>query len=818
MIPTSPALPVPNPADLERQIRGINQSMTGYRWEQSTPEQRFTAAATALRATLIEQMMATTARHEAAAAKSLCYVSIEFLLGRLFTNNLINLGLRDAFEAGLARLGLDLSAVSGAEPDPSLGNGGLGRLAACFLDSLATHDLPALGYGINYEFGLFRQTFERGYQRELPDPWWHDYSPWGIVHRNEACPVQLYGRVEERRASDGRRVPTWVGWDVMYGVPTDIPIVGYGGRTVNALRLFAARASDEFDIQLFNDGDYIQAVKRKIETETVTKVLYPSDIVASGRELRLQQEYFLVACTARDIFRRHLAAGRRWDDFPTHFAIQLNDTHPALMVAELMRLFVDEQDLPWDEAWELTVASLGYTNHTLMPEALETWSVDLLGRVLPRHLQIIFDINQRLIDRIQHRWPGDVDRVRRMSLVNEHNGRAVRMAHLAIVGSHSVNGVAALHSELVKTRLVPDFFELWPERFNNKTNGVTPRRWLLAANPPLATLLNDTVGDGWVTKLSKLRAFEPFADDAGVRQRLRDIKLANKQRLAQTIRRTVGLDIDPTAMFDVQAKRIHEYKRQLLNALHVIAQYLEVVEDGRDLPVPKVYVFAGKAAPRYTQAKLIIKLINSIGQTIARDPRVRGQLAVAFVPDYRVTVAERIIPAADLSEQISTAGTEASGTGNMKFAMNGALTIGTLDGANIEILEEVGPENLFIFGLTAEEVASHLAGGTYDPWSVYESDRTIRRVVETLGSDLFCPDEPGLFRPLRDSLLSRGERYFHLADFGGYAEAHRRASDAYLDQDEWSRRCALTISRMGRFSSDRTIAEYARDIWGISRV
>jgi starch phosphorylase len=629
--------------------------------------------------------------------------------------------------------------------------------------------------------------------------------------------VPLYGRIEHAEDADGGYNPLWLDWKVIVGVPSDMPIVGHGGRTVNALRLFSARASEEFDMQIFNGGDYVHAIQDKIASETVSKVLYPSDSVDQGRELRLTQEYFLVACALRDIVRKYRRSHATFEQFPEAVAIQLNDTHPALAVPELMRMLVDEQAMPWDEAWSITVRTFGYTNHTLLPEALEKWPVALMERVLPRHLQIIYEINRRFLDAVIEAAPGDDDLVRNVSLIEENGERHVRMANLSIVGSHSINGVAAMHSELVKTDLVPDFYRLWPERFGNKTNGITPRRWMLKANPELASLVSATIGDRWPAHLDELRTLEAHAADPAFLDRFHAIKRANKVRLARVIRDTTQIVVDPESMFDVQAKRIHEYKRQLLNAMHIVHLYLSIVEDGATLPGPRTFVFAGKAAPGYLIAKLIIRLINGIAQVVNADPRANGQIRVAFLPDYRVSLAEVIIPAADLSEQISTAGKEASGTGNMKFALNGALTMGTLDGANVEILQEVGPENIYIFGLKVEEVAALRAVG-YEPRTWCATHPSVARVLEAIGSGRFSRGDAALFRPVLDRLLYHGDEYMHLADFDPYLAAQREAGRDFMDTVQWTRRTLLNTARVGFFSSDRTIAEYARDIWNVKAV
>jgi len=781
---------------------------------QLTKADWYRVTAMVVRDLLVEKMLATEGRFERRNAKKVFYLSVEFLIGRSLENNLYNLGLIEVCREFLANSGFDLQLLFDYEPDAALGNGGLGRLAACFLDSLATLDMPGYGYGINYEYGLFRQELREGHQIELPDAWQRETSQWLVERPEESCLIPVYGRIEHRIDNHGEYKPTWVDWRMVSGVPSDLPIVGYGGRTVNYVRLYSARSSSEFDMQIFNAGDYMKAVEQKMVSETISKVLYPSDSVQAGRELRLLQEYFFVACAIRDIIRGFLRGGQDLADFPDKVAIQLNDTHPALAVAELMRLFVDEFDLKWEIAWGITRATIAYTNHTLMPEALERWPIGLMERVVPRHLQIIGEINRRFLSEAEIVWPDDPERTRRIAIIEEGHDGQVRMAHLAIVGSHSINGVSKLHSELVKTRLVPDFHQLWPERFSNKTNGVTQRRWLLMANPGLADLLDESVGPGWVKDLDQLTGIEPRADDAEFQARFQAIKRANKERLARTINRIAQVDVDPAAIFDVQAKRIHEYKRQLLMALGIIDQYLSLVEDGIEPAAPRAYIMAGKAAPGYWAAKMIIKLINNLGTVINRDARTRGMIKVAFLPDYRVSLAEKIIPAADVSEQISTAGMEASGTGNMKFAMNGALTIGTLDGANIEIQEAVGADNIFIFGLTANQIAEMVAAREYHPTEYYEADPRLKRVLDELASDRFCPEEPGLFRWIRDVLLNRDD-YFLLADFAPYIETQAEISRQYTEPALWTRKAILNVARIGTFSSDRTVREYGREIWGV---
>jgi glycogen phosphorylase len=775
----------------------------------------YRATAMVVRDMLVEKMLATEARVDRRNAKKIFYLSLEFLIGRSLENNLYNLGIIDVCRDYLAEAGFDLQLLFDYEPDAALGNGGLGRLAACFLDSLATLDLPGYGYGINYEYGLFRQEIRDGHQVERPDAWQQETSPWLIERPEDTCLIPVYGRIEHRIDRDGEYRPTWVDWRMLAGVPSDLPIVGYGGRTVNYVRLYSARSSSEFDMQIFNTGDYLKAVEQKMVSETISKVLYPSDSVQAGRELRLLQEYFFVACAARDIVRGFRRGGQDLHEFPSKVAIQLNDTHPALAIAELMRLFVDEYELKWEVAWEITRGAVGYTNHTLLPEALERWPIGLMEQVVPRHLQIINEINRRFLSEAAKVWPDDPDRARQVSIIEEGHEGQVRMAHLAIVGSHSINGVSKLHSELVKTRLVPDFYELWPERFSNKTNGVTQRRWLLMANPGLAALLDETIGPTWATDLEQLKGIESHADDAEFQARFRAIKRANKERLARTINRVAFVDIDPAAIFDVQAKRIHEYKRQLLMALGIVHQYLTLVEDGIEPPAPRAYIMAGKAAPGYWAAKMLIKLINSLGQVINRDSRTRGLIKVAFLPDYRVSLAEKIIPAADVSEQISTAGMEASGTGNMKFAMNGALTIGTLDGANIEIRDAVGADNIFIFGLTAGQIAEMVSGRDYHPVEYYNADPRLKRVLDELASDRFCPDEPDLFRWIRDVLLNR-DNYFLLADFAPYIDTQGTIAREFVQPPVWTRKAILNVARIGTFSSDRTISEYSREIWHVS--
>ena len=764
---------------------------------------------------LVEKMVATEARFDRFGEKKLYYLSLEYLIGRSLENNLFNLGIFDACREFLAENGIELELLFDEETDAGLGNGGLGRLAACFLDSMATLGMPGYAYGINYEFGLFRQQIKDGYQVEQPDNWRREISPWLIARPEEACVIPVYGRIEPRIDRAGEYRPLWIDYQVIVGIPSDLPITGFKSRSVNHVRLFAASASNEFDIHIFNSGDYVKAVEQKMLTEAVSKVLYPSDAAKSGRELRLLQEYFFVACAIRDITRSFFARGEDIHDFPSKVAIQLNDTHPTLAIAELMRIFVDRYDLPWDLAWEITRETVAYTNHTLMPEALERWPVELLRRLVPRHLEIIYEINRRFLAEAIFISSDGPDASRKISIIEDGYEPQVRMAHLAIVGSHSVNGVSKLHSELIKTHLVPELYSLWPQRFSNKTNGVTQRRWLLMANPGLARLLDETIGTGWRVDLEQTRELERFADDQEFQRRFAAVKRANKERLATIVHRIGGIDIDPASILDVQAKRIHEYKRQLLMILGIVHEYLALVEESVEPATPRTYLFAGKAAPGYHAAKTIIKLINNLAGVINNDARTHGLIKVVFVPDYRVSLAEKIIPAADVSEQISTAGTEASGTGNMKFAMNGALTVGTLDGANIEIREAVGTDNIFVFGLTASAIGQMRTERSYSPREYYANQPALRRVLDALASDLFCPREPDLFRLIADNLLDRDD-YFVAADFASYLDTQQLIAGEYVQPALWARKAILNVARIGRFSSDRTVAEYAREIWHLT--
>jgi starch phosphorylase len=782
----------------------------------ATEMDRYFAVAHAVRDRMMRRWIETQQSYYKVDAKRVYYLSLEFLMGKALENNLLNLGLYDNMRAALKDLGLELGDMLAQEPDAGLGNGGLGRLAACFLDSLATLSYPAYGYGIRYEFGIFEQAIRNGYQVELPEEWLKFGNAWEVARPEYVVPVAFYGRTEHGTDERGRYRVRWTDARHVLGMPYDTPIAGYRNGTVNTLRLWRARAHQELDLADFNAGDYLAAVADKDVSEIISKVLYPNDLTVMGKELRLQQQYFFVCCSIHDIINRHLKVHEGFESFPDKVAIQLNDTHPAIAIAELMRVLVDEQGMAWDDAWEICEATFGYTNHTLMPEALERWSVDLFGRVLPRHLEIVFEVNRRFLEGVRRGGRADEPAIARMSLIEEGPVKQVRMANLAVIGSHSVNGVAALHTELLKKELFHDFHQLWPEKFNNKTNGVTPRRWLLQANQPLAGAITEVIGPDWVTDASRLRGLEPLAEDAGFRRLFRRVKRDNKERLAAIVKAENGITLDLESMFDVQVKRIHEYKRQLLAVLRVAWEVLRMKEDKGYDPYPRSYLFGGKAAPGYAMAKWIVKLINSVGDVANRDPDVRGRIAVAFLRNYRVSLAERIFPAADLSEQISTAGKEASGTGNMKFTMNGALTIGTLDGANVEIREEVGPESFFLFGLTVEQVSAMRRHG-YDPREYYRSDPRLRRVVDALGGAMFSPEEPGLFRPIVDSLLS-ADPYFVLADFAAYCACQDEVEKAYRDPERWTRMAIRNVARSGKFSSDRTIHEYAEQIWGVDPV
>lgn len=780
----------------------------------NTDSTRYTALALAIRDRIIHQWHQSRETQRKAGVKRVYYLSLEFLMGRAMTNNVINLGLEQEVKAALSDLGYSYEELADIEPDAGLGNGGLGRLAACFLDSLATLDIPSYGYGIRYNYGIFKQQVRNGWQTEQPDNWLRHGNPWEIAREDITCTVGFGGEVKVIREG-GRDQYKWLCADQVQGVAYDMPIIGYGGRSVNTLRLWSAKATEEFDFQEFNEGDYVEAVRSKILAENLSQVLYPNDTLYMGKELRLKQQYFFVACSLADIVRRFKRQSAPWSTFPDFAAIQLNDTHPSLSIPELMRILLDIEHLEWEEAWDITVRSMGYTNHTLMPEALEKWPMPMLESILPRHLQIIFEINHRFLQHAVSFFPLHPEVIQRLSVVEESTPKQIRMANLSIIGSHSTNGVAQLHSRLLTERMFPDFAVVFPDRFNNKTNGITQRRWLLDANPLLAAKISEAIGDGWITDYERIRDLEPFADDAAFRSDFLTIKQKAKDHAVAFLKKDCGIAINPNTMFDVQVKRIHEYKRQLLNALNIILLY-QRIKEGRiqDFP-PTSFLFGGKAAPGYVNAKLIIKLINNIARTINNDTSVRGLLSVHFLPNYRVTMAEHLIPATDLSEQISTAGFEASGTGNMKFMCNGALTIGTMDGATVEMAEEVGREHMFIFGHSADEIERMRA--QYDPYEWVTRDPEIRKTMDLFLSGYFNVMEPNIFDPLRQSLLNE-DRYFHFADLRSYADAHDEATFLYANnRDIWARKAILNIAASGKFSSDRTIMEYANDIWKTRR-
>jgi starch phosphorylase len=737
---------------------------------------------------------------------------MEFLTGRLLSNSLMNLGLYDTYRQALSDLELAMTDIGDTEPDAALGNGGLGRLAACILDSMATLSLPGYGYGIRYEYGLFFQRIENGAQMEHPDPWLRFGNPWELRRPEVFYPVRFGGRVIQFADEHGRPRVEWIDAEEVMALASDTPVPGFGTSTVNNMRLWTAKASRDFNLRYFNEGNYIKAVEEKTESENLSKVLYPDDTTNVGRELRFKQQYFFVSASLQDILRRFRTDHTDWRQLPDAVAIQLNDTHPSIAVAELMRLLVDKHAVEWEEAWDITRLVFGYTNHTLMPEALETWPVAMFERILPRHLHIIYEINRRFLEEVARRDPGDVDRLRRMSLIDEHGEKRVRMAHLAMVGSHRVNGVSELHTDLMRRTIFADFHWLWPEQIVNITNGVTPRRWLQHANPSLAALITERIGPSWTRDLGELRALSPAADDPSFRAAFRRIKQANKARLAEHIWQQLDIQVDPTSLFDVQVKRVHEYKRQLLNVLHVIARYNRI-RDGHDV-VPRTVIFSGKAAPGYWMAKQIIRLIHGVADVVNHDPAVGSRLKVVFVPNYSVSTAERIIPACDLSEQISTAGTEASGTGNMKLSLNGALTIGTLDGANVEMRREIGADHFFIFGMTTAEVAARRAAGD-DPAAVYAAEPELAWALDMVASGCFSPAARDTFTPIVETLL-RSDHYLVLADFAAYVACQERVDALYRQPDEWDRAAILNVAGMGAFSSDRTVLDYARQVWGVA--
>ena len=775
---------------------------------QVTLRERFEAVAQSVRDILSQRWIRTEQTYDRENPKRVYYLSIEFLLGRSLANNVENLLLDPIAKQLIREKNLDWLGLLEQEPDAGLGNGGLGRLAACFLDSMATMQLPAMGYGLRYEYGMFKQSIKDGWQQEHPDHWLRRPDPWQVLRPQENVEVKLNcsfniagGKLHAEVGKPSR----------LFGIPRDLPIVGYGGRTINSLRLWVAAVPDYFDFQEFSHGDFVGALAEKLAAETLTRVLYPDDSTSRGQALRFVQEYFLVACSLADIVRRFRRGNADWRALPEKVAIQLNDTHPTMAVAELMRILLDDAKLGWDEAWDLTRRTLAYTNHTLLPEALEKWPVEWFEKVIPRHLEIIFEINRRLLDDVRTRFPDNEGRAARVSLIEEGANKHVRMANLAIVGSHSTNGVAAIHSELLRTTTVKDLAEVFPERFNNKTNGVTPRRWLLLANPALARTITDAIGDGWITDLSQLSKLKPLAGDKSFRGSFRAATRETKSHFAKGLKSTSGETVDPDTIFDCQIKRIHEYKRQLLNALRIVVLYNRLRDNPGHEMAPRTFFFAGKAAPAYHLAKLIIKFINNLAGTIDGDPAMRGRLKVVFLPEYNVSLAERLIPASDVSNQISTAGFEASGTSNMKFMMNGALTIGTRDGATIEMAQEAGEENFFLFGLTAQQVAD--SRNWYNPHWHYDNEPETRAALDLIFSDHFSRHEPGIFEPLRDTLLTHGDYYMHLADLKSYLEADRRLVELYGNPEEWARKAILNVAGSGKFSSDRTIAQYAGEIW-----
>ena len=781
----------------------------------ATDRDWFYAAAAVVRERLIERWMETMRSYYVEDRKRVYYLSMEFLMGRTMTNSMLNICAENEFRealAALAEIGLKPGNIAEMEPDAALGNGGLGRLAACFLDSMATMGVPGYGYGIRYEYGMFHQGIENGQQVEHPDNWLRYGNPWEFPRPEVLYQVKFHGRVVDYADEHGHKNYQWVDTDDVMAMAYDYPIPGYDTGTVNNMRLWAAKSSRDFDLKYFNEGNYIAAVEDKNDSENLSKVLYPDDTTEMGRELRLKQQFFFVSASLQDMLYRYSKSGTALDGLPDKVAIQLNDTHPSIAVAELMRILIDQHHFEWGRAWDITTRTFAYTNHTLMPEALETWPVPLFERVLPRHLQIIYEINHRFLKDVMHHYPGDPELWQRMSLIDEAKGKRIRMAHLAIVGSHKVNGVAAIHTRLMKETIFADFHRLWPDKIVNMTNGVTPRRWLNQANPALSALITRHIGRGWIKELDQLRQLAPLAADAAFRDAFVRVKRDNKVRLAQVIRQRLAIRVDPDSLFDVQIKRIHEYKRQLLNVLHVITLYNRL-RAGADAP-PRTVIFGGKAAPGYRMAKLVIRLINDVADIVNNDPLVRGLLKVVFIPNYDVSNAEIIIPAADLSQQISTAGTEASGTGNMKLALNGALTIGTLDGANVEIRNEVGPENIFIFGLTADEVAQTYAAG-YNPWLHYDGNAELKQTLDMLRDGFFSPEQRDRYKPVFDALTYHGDHYLLLADYASYIACQEQVGQLYRDPLAWSQKAILNVAGMGQFSSDRTIGQYAKTIWNV---
>ncbi|MFW5808478.1 MAG: glycogen/starch/alpha-glucan phosphorylase [Spirochaetota bacterium] len=783
----------------------------------ATDRDVFESLALTTRDRLIERWIHTQQTYYNEDVKRVYYLSMEFLVGRTLGNSLINLDMMKQTTKAVSDIGYTLEQLREIEFDAGLGNGGLGRLAACFLDSMATIGYPAYGYGIRYEYGIFKQKIIDGYQAELPDNWLRYGNPWEMKRPELLFPIKLYGNVEYVPDSENTAVKKWVNYQIVNAMAFDTPVPGYNNNTVNTMRLWSSKAPREFDFEHFNEGDYVKAVSDKENTEAISKVLYPNDNTIQGKELRLKQEYLLVSASLQDIIRRFKKFHSDFRTFPEKVAIQLNDTHPALAIPELMRILQDEERLAWDDAWEVTVNTFGYTNHTVLPEALEKWPVDLIKRVLPRHLEIIYNINMKFLELIKQKYPNDVKRVAQMSIVEEGETKNIRMANLSIVGSHSVNGVAALHTDILKKDFFRYFYELWPERFNNKTNGITQRRWLKLCNPALSNLVTEKTGDSWITNLYDIRKIEEYVNDQDFRERFMQAKRENKKAFAAYVRETTGIEIDVNSMFDCQVKRLHEYKRQLLNVLHVITHYHRIKDDPSRKQVPRTVIFAGKAAPGYHIAKLIIKLITAVADAVNNDPEVNDKLKVVFVENYSVSIAEKLIPAADLSEQISTAGFEASGTGNMKFALNGALTIGTLDGANVEIMEEVGEDNIFIFGLTAEQVQQLKYSG-YNPREYFHKNGELRRAIDSITNGYFSPTMPELFQPIVDTLLNYGDRYMLLADYEAYIAKQEEVAKTFTDTERWTTMAIHNVARMGKFSTDRTIREYAEEIWGIDPI
>ncbi len=782
----------------------------------ATKNDYYMALAYTVRDRLVQRWLNTVQTYLKQDVKIVCYLSAEFLVGPHLANNLINLDIYPQIEQAVRESGLNLQELIEIEEEPGLGNGGLGRLASCYLDSLSSLEVPAIGYGIRYEFGIFDQMIRDGWQVEITDKWLQYGNPWEIARPEAAVSVQFGGHTESYYDDHGNYIVRWVPDYVLKGVPYDTPILGYKVNTANTMRLWRAEACESFDFQQFNRGDYYGAVNDKVFSENLTKVLYPNDEAIRGKELRLQQQYFFVSCSLQDMIRLHLNEGQSIETFHQKCAFQLNDTHPAIAVAELMRLLVDKYHLPWEKAWHITTNTLAYTNHTLLPEALEKWSLGIFGRILPRHLEIIYEINQRFLDQVRIKYPNNDYKLSVLSLIDDSGEKSVRMANLACVGSHKINGVAALHSELLKKTVLKDFYELWPHKFTNVTNGVTPRRWMVLSNPRLTKLISERIGDSWIKDLYELTKLEQYLTDSSFLEQWRAVKLANKQDLARYIQEKVGVIVAPDSLFDIQVKRIHEYKRQHLNILHVITLYNRLKHNPNLEIPPRTFIFGGKAAPGYFMAKLIIKLINSVAEVVNNDPDIRDRLKVVFLPDYNVTLGHRVYPAADLSEQISTAGKEASGTGNMKFSLNGALTIGTLDGANVEIREEVGAENFFLFGLETEQVYELYAHG-YHPWNYYHDNPELKAVIDLISSGFFSHGDSGLFKPLVDSLLNQ-DHFLLLADYQSYVECQTQVSKYYTNPENWSRMSLLNVARMGKFSSDRSIRDYCQNIWKTTSV